>query len=93
MGKIRKLLRIETGNTVDTCTTHDTWILTEWRLLLTLGHNSWVNFKILAWRGGTPMRLCCWREDLEKWKLLISGSFTGVEDCDFDEVWGNCGGG
>ncbi|KAJ6944149.1 hypothetical protein NC652_009539 [Populus alba x Populus x berolinensis] len=50
-----------------------------------LGHNSWVNFKILAWRGGTPMRLCCWREDLEKWKLLISGSFTGVEDCDFDE--------
>jgi hypothetical protein len=39
------------------------------------------------------MRLCCWRDDLEKWKLLISGSFTGVEDCDFDEVWGNCGGG
>jgi hypothetical protein len=58
-----------------------------------LGHNLWVNFIILAWRGGTPMRLCCWRDDLEKWKLLISGSFTGVEDCDFDEVWGNCGGG
>ncbi|KAG6781457.1 hypothetical protein POTOM_014363 [Populus tomentosa] len=33
------------------------------------------------------MRLCCWREDLEKWKLLISGSFIGVEDCDFDELW------
>lgn len=44
-------------------------------------------------RGRTPMRLCCWRDDLETWKLLIAGSFTGVEDCDFDEVWGNCGGG
>ncbi|KAJ6934225.1 hypothetical protein NC651_009310 [Populus alba x Populus x berolinensis] len=37
------------------------------------------------------MRLCCWREDLEKWKLRISGSLTGVEDCDFDEVWRICG--
>lgn len=35
MEKIRKLLKIETGNTVDACTTHGTWILTGWRVLLT----------------------------------------------------------
>jgi hypothetical protein len=35
MEKIRKLLKIETGNTVDACTTHGTWILTGWHVLLT----------------------------------------------------------
>jgi hypothetical protein len=35
MEKIRKMLKIETGNTVDARTTLGTWILTGWRVLLT----------------------------------------------------------